>query len=193
MQIETWLSIIGYENLYDVSNLGRIRNARNGKVRVLTPNKLGYPTICLTKAKCKARLFRVHRLVAIAFIPNPENKPHINHIDGNSSNSNVNNLEWCTHVENMEHAKHMGLFKGKKGSSNNRAIMTEDMVLKSGILREQKMSYIKIAYILLQEFNVKISPQAINNALLGKNWSHLKLKNFRVYEEENKRNRIPIK
>lgn len=57
----------------------------------------------------------VHRLVAIAFIPNPENKSDVNHIDGNKSNNHVSNLEWCTHKENMAHGKRLKLFKPGPG------------------------------------------------------------------------------
>lgn len=66
----------------------------------------GYPRI-----KFHSKRYSVHRLVAMAFIPNPENKPEVNHIDGNKTNNNVGNLEWVTHSENVKHAVRTGLWK----------------------------------------------------------------------------------
>jgi len=70
----------------------------------------GYYYVCLSK-NGKVRKFKVNRLVAQAFIPNPDNKPFVNHIDGDKLNNNVNNLEWCTQSENMLHAYKYGLRK----------------------------------------------------------------------------------
>ncbi len=104
---EQWLPIDGYETLYEVSNLGKVRN-KHGKLikgfHQLKPSGLGYWRTTLTK-KQKGKHFQTHRLVAAAFIPNPENKPQVNHIDYNSINNNVENLEWCTASENERHSR----------------------------------------------------------------------------------------
>lgn len=119
---EIWKDISGYEGLYQVSNFGRIKSYHRGKTSVLagTPNN-GYIRIRLCKDGIRGNLILIHRLVCVAFIPNPENKPCVNHIDGNPSNNNVNNLEWCTSSENELHS-HRVLKKpttkywlGKKG------------------------------------------------------------------------------
>lgn len=95
--IEEWRDIVGYEGLYEVSNLGRVR--RNGKI--LKPSKVrhGYLQIALYKNGIYKR-FYIHRLVAYAFIPNPNSYPEVNHRDEDKTNNTVDNLEWCTHEYN---------------------------------------------------------------------------------------------
>ena len=107
---EEWKPIKGFEGLYEVSNTGKIRSLHFGKTRILSPGKdlQRYLHLVLCKDKVKKE-FLVHRLVASAFIPNPNNKPEVNHIDGNKSNNNVDNLEWCTRECNMRHACHNGI------------------------------------------------------------------------------------
>jgi hypothetical protein len=97
---EVWLQINDYDN-YEVSNIGNVRNKKTG--RILRPaNKGGYLIIGLYK-NSKSKIFQVHRLVTSAFIPNPENKPQINHLDKNRSNNNIENLQWTTALENNIH------------------------------------------------------------------------------------------
>lgn len=108
MEKEIWKPVVGYENRYQVSNLGNIKslNYRGTSVPgLLKPVKLklGYLQIS-TWADGKQYNATIHRLVAEAFIPNPENKPCINHIDGNKLNNRVENLEWCTDSENKVHS-----------------------------------------------------------------------------------------
>ena len=114
--MEIWKDIKGYEGLYCVSNLGNIKSIKravtysNGiisvfKERILIQEtiNINYKRVTLSKNNSASR-FQVHRLVALYFIPNPENKPCVNHIDGNASNNNVKNLEWCTYSENERHS-----------------------------------------------------------------------------------------
>lgn len=122
---EVWKDVKGYEGYYQVSNLGNIKSleriiensgTRTGyykiKERILKPrenkNRNGYYELSLRKDG-KEKRFKVHRLVACAFIENPYNKPEVNHIDGNKSNNCVSNLEWTTSKENKEHAWNIGL------------------------------------------------------------------------------------
>ena len=102
----------GYEEHYGVDRFGNVYSLKGGKVvkRTLSLNKSGYYYVSL-KDNDKIKNARVHRLVAEAFIPNPENKPYINHIDGNKTNNCVDNLEWCTPSENSRHALSKGLLK----------------------------------------------------------------------------------
>lgn len=111
---EIWKPIIGYENYYEVSNLGRVRRIKAahgtqiGRILNGMLDSDGYLNVCLTANK-NQKWFLVHRLVAQAFLPNPENKPTVNHIDGNKQNNSVSNLEWCTQKENIAHAWRTGL------------------------------------------------------------------------------------
>lgn len=107
-KIEEWKRISGYEDIYEVSSFGRVRNVlRNNNILKGGSYPNLYNFVCLSKNKIKANLM-IHRLVAIAFIPNPNNKPQVNHKDGNKRNNNVSNLEWVTCSENLKHAVDIG-------------------------------------------------------------------------------------
>ncbi len=110
---EIWKDIEGYDG-YKISNYGRVHTYRYGrdKIKKTVYDKYGYPYTVLFN-KDGGKRFLVHRLVAQAFIPNPNNKPQVNHIDGNPNNSYYNNLEWCTAKENIKHAIDIGLIKRK--------------------------------------------------------------------------------
>lgn len=109
--MEMWKEIPGTEGQYQISNYGKVRTVKTG--RVLTPaiDERGYERVCLFKYD-RERRYKVHRLVAITFIPNPDNKPQVNHKDGNKRNNFVDNLEWVTNEENMRHANATGLREG---------------------------------------------------------------------------------
>lgn len=115
MTVEIWKDIPEFENLYQVSNLGNVRSSR-GKVQKLQITKFGYLRATLHKQR-KEKKMHSHRLVALAFIPNPENKIEVNHIDGNKQNNHVENLEWNSKSENISHAFKIGL-KNNNGSKN---------------------------------------------------------------------------
>lgn len=106
---EEWKKIIDFDD-YEISSYGRIRNIKTGNIKKVSTGRRGYPVVSLRKNK-KTHLKTIHRLIAIAFIPNEGKKNQINHIDGNKGNFNIDNLEWCTAKENLEHARRTGLHK----------------------------------------------------------------------------------
>ena len=112
--MEEWKKIDDYEN-YEISSFGQVRSLNYNKVKILicSEDTDGYLRIGLYK-NSKGKTFRIHRLVATAFIPNPENKSQVNHIDGNKQNNRLENLEWNTAIENIIHAYKTGLKKDNK-------------------------------------------------------------------------------
>lgn len=126
--MEMWKQIKGYEGLYEVSNLGnvksvtrKVRDSNNGREFTVTGKILKHNKTKVTERHPNARVavelwkenkrkrMMVHRLVSEAFIPNPQGKQQINHIDGNPLNNNVENLEWVTNGENLKHAYSLNL------------------------------------------------------------------------------------
>ena len=99
---ELWKDIKGYEGLYQVSNFGRIKRVTTGRILKGRKNKGDYLIVELSKNNIASGK-TIHRLVAQAFIPNPENKPQVNHIDEDKTNNMVSNLEWMTAKENNNH------------------------------------------------------------------------------------------
>lgn len=126
---ECWKPIKNYEYLYEVSNKGYIRNVKTKKVLCNVKNNKGYAVVTLVKNKTHTQ-YSVHRLVAEHFLDNPFNYPVINHIDSDTMNASVDNLEWCTQSHNIKHAYNTGRKKvtisilGKRGvkSPNSRAV-----------------------------------------------------------------------
>ena len=124
---EEWRDVVGYEGLYQVSNLGRVKSFKKDKAKILksNPGIGGYLRVVLCKDFKNKNRF-VHVLVAKAFIPNPDNKPQVNHIDGDKTNNRVENLEWMTCSENIHHAFANGL--RKSGCKHFRAKLTAKQV-----------------------------------------------------------------
>lgn len=127
--MEVWKDIAGYDGMYQVSNLGRVRSHgrycqnrynkvwRPGRILSASKGNKGYLTVvlCLNNTR---RTVKVHRLVASAFIENTENKEQVNHINGNKQDNRVVNLEWCSQSENMTHAWETGL-QGRTHKKND--------------------------------------------------------------------------
>jgi len=105
--MEKWKKVEHLDK-YLISNKGRLKNEKTGRILKTKVNKRGY--LCNTiSVNGKIMVVKIHRLIAISFIPNPENKITVNHIDGNKTNNNINNLEWATYSENNLHAYLIGI------------------------------------------------------------------------------------
>ncbi|QMW05320.1 NUMOD4 domain-containing protein [Spirosoma foliorum] len=177
---EVWKDIPGYEGRYQASNLGRIKSLarvavmgghgqcfKEVKEKVLNPGihkSSGYRFVGLNGRKTKTP---VHRAIAKTFIPNPDNKPFINHIDGNKINNRVENLEWCTAKENVRHAIAMGL-TNVSGVNQPTAQINDDIVRQMrAMYKETNMTYREIA----NHFGV--IRQLAERVITGYTWKHV--------------------
>lgn len=171
---EIWKDIAGYEGYYQISDTGRVKSLKRAKRRVEDrilvqwDNKNGYFICTLNKPLTKKTTPKVHRLVAQAFIPNPADKPQVNHIDGNTKNNSVSNLEWVTNSENQKHAvKRIG--RCYVGNNSPARKLTETQVLEIRSIKRVKKqpSYKEIGK------RYGVSYGAIAAIRQGNNWKHL--------------------
>ena len=178
MQKEIWKDIEGYEGLYQVSNFGRVKSLDR-----YIPHSLGGNAFVKEKVlSCESKKYRykrvslysdggstgclIHRLVAKAFIPNPENKPYVNHLDGNRLNNKASNLEWCTAKENTHHAIENGLQRVKGEFQTNSKFTPKDILDIRKMLDEGRTSR-----SIAEDYDVHES--TISLIKIGKHWSHI--------------------
>ena len=129
--MENFVSIKGFEGRYSISISGKIKNDITGYILNPCSLKSGYNSVKFRVDKNKYKDFYIHRLIAIHFIPNPENKKEVNHINGNRHDNRIENLEWVTKSENALHAYRIGLnySNPKKGEDWYAANVTNEIVL----------------------------------------------------------------
>jgi hypothetical protein len=176
---ETWRDIVNYEGIYKISNKGNVkslarfrRNGINGKYkqkeRILKPGQYSndYYFVYLCD-NSKKKSCSIHRLIALAFIPNPLNKPHINHINGIRTDNKIENLEWCTRSENQLHAIKIGT-KNDYGSKSNFSKLRESDVLE---IRRLKKMLLKSNKELAKNYKVTVSN--IEYIIARKSWKHI--------------------
>lgn len=166
---ELWKDVKGFEGLYQVSNLGNVKRLISQRVfaeRLIgrTIDRYGYVKRVLSKDG-KNNHFTEHRLVAIAFIDNPDNKATVNHINGIKTDNRVENLEWNTIIENHQHAIDNGL-KDQKGIKHHKCKLTEEQVLE---IREIGFSQTRMS--LSKKYGV--SRTNILGIIRGKFWKHI--------------------
>lgn len=140
-QVIVWKDVKDYEVEYQVSNFGHVYSIKREKYIKAYMDKDGYLIVGLCKDS-KQKIYKVHRLVAKAFIPNPENKQQVNHIDGDKTNNRVENLEWVTCQENIIHCHEAGLWKPRYGKDHHNfgKHVTEDTKLKMSKNRKGKLN-----------------------------------------------------
>lgn len=139
---EEWRDVKGFEGIYQVSNLGNVRSlsrldARGHSIKgkmlsTNVPIKAGYPCVNLKNGKHKRLAVPIHRLVAENFIPNNDDLPQVNHIDGNKMNNSVDNLEWVSCSDNIRHAVMNNLmpnhYYAYNGETNPRCKLTDNQI-----------------------------------------------------------------
>lgn len=158
-----WKQIRNYN--YEIDENGNVRNIKTGAFRKSFKRKDGYIGIQLYIGKVIN--FQLHRLIAEAFIPNPESKSYVNHKDSNRSNNSLENLEWVTFEENVKHGYIYGN-ASNKGSKNGFSILTEEIVIEIRKKRqEEKISYQKLAELY------KVSYGCIAGIIQRTNWKHI--------------------
>lgn len=183
---EIWKDIIGFEGIYQISNFGRIKSLerlvkcgilnsefRIVKERILKPaiNRNGYYKVCL-KHKFINKTLLVHRLIAQAFIPNPENKPTINHINGIKTDNRIVNLEWCTMKENNVHAFATGLKRAHNKSINVGAVNSNAKLKEADVLKiRQLLSDGETLGAIAEKYNVGFT--AIHKIKIGQTWKNV--------------------
>lgn len=156
--------IKGYPN-YIIEVTGHIWSYNRDKYLKHQPHYLGYLQVGLLK-NGKRKTFKVHRLLAEHFIPNPNNYKYINHKDGNKSNNDIGNLEWCTHSQNIQHAYDIGLLVAAKGENHSNSKLTES---------EVKEIRLMTGYFLQKDIAevYGVSSTQVRNIQNNKQWRHI--------------------
>lgn len=181
MKYERWKDIVGYEGFYQISNKGRVRSLDRyvpivrsrsifyiqfvkGRTLKLQTDHYGY-LVANLRRNGRKKENKIHRLIAIAFIPNPHNKPVINHKDGTKTNNSIRNLEWCTQADNLRHAIRTGLITKNYGNRNYTKLSKSDVLKIDRLLKTTGLTYMQIAT------KYGVSKSAISSISLGMTWS----------------------
>lgn len=153
---------------FEVSIEGQIRNAKTARIYKTHINHEGYEQVCVSLgSRNKKKVFKIHKAIAETFVSNLDNKPEVNHKDGNKTNNHANNLEWTTCSENVRHAYDNGLAKAKQGVDNPWAKLTNEDVV---YIREHYVPYDSLygARALGRKFNV--NKNTIRDVANGKSY-----------------------
>jgi hypothetical protein len=163
--MENWKDVIGYEGLYQVSDMGRVKSIGYGKEKIMKPGtkKIGYCYVILSKDGIK-KSHNIHRLIAIHFLDNPDNEKTINHINGIKTDNRLENLEWCSQSHNIKHAFDNGLKISCKGTNHGSCKLTDQQVLE---IRSSNLKGVELARIY------GVSGTQISYIKRRMNWNHI--------------------
>lgn len=179
---EIWKDITGFEGCYQISNFGNVRrldtkilfkgtlSIRKGREIKTTLNSDKYPTVVLCW-KSLRKTHSVHRLVAMGFIPNPENLPQVNHKDGNKQHNHFNNLEWISPGGNQRHAYEMGL-KSHSENSGMAKLTDEDVIAIKILLKKERVGSDNSVYKQIGEA-FGVTPTTIKWIDKGRTWARI--------------------
>lgn len=159
-----WKQIKNFD--YEINEEGIVRRILSKRIKKSFLRKDGYIGIQLYKSKTKPISFQLHRLIAIAFIPNPNNLPFINHKDSNRQNNDISNLEWCTKQENVIHGYISG-FASNRGSKNGFSKLNEQQVLEIRKKKTEGLTHQQLANL----YNVSYG--CITGIIQRTNWKHI--------------------
>jgi hypothetical protein len=178
-QTEIWKDIPEFQGFYQISNLGRVRSCdryvakhKNGALSLLKGSlkkivyeKNHYPFVDLYKNNKRSKQY-MHRLMAIAFLPNPKNLKEINHIDGNKQNFSPSNLEWCSHIDNCLHAINTKLHDCQ-GEQHHNATLLNETVIKIRELHQSGITQTEIS----KKFSINL--RLVSKIVNRERWKHI--------------------
>ena len=163
--------IKGYEGHYKINEEGEVFTVKHNRIKKLKPriSHDGYVWYNLCK-EGKQKTCRANRLVAETFIPNPDNKPTVNHIDGNKLKNSVSNLEWATRKEKMQHAYKLGLKKPVSGTNQGNSVLTKEQVLE---IRETYKAHSKEFGMIALAKKYNVSEACIKRCAKGETYKNI--------------------
>lgn len=176
---EEWRDVIGYEGYYQVSSIGRIKSLKRKvcnntglreikeQIMVNIADKYGYMCITLSKNR-NIKTIKIHRLVAMAFIENPNNLPQVNHIDENKSNNNVSNLEWCTQKYNINY-----------GSRTEKCSKKVVQILDNKIIKVFNSVNEASRFMNCNKYNISMCCKKKRKTTCGYKWEYLEVENVK--------------
>lgn len=164
--MEIWKSVVGFHK-YECSNIGNVRHIEHKNNIKMITSPSGYQLFSVRQNN-KRYTLKMARVIAIAFIPNPQNYPQVNHRDGNKKNNSVSNLEWCTSKINMRHAFDNKLITPHRGADRWNAMLTDSQVIEILELLKLKVKQRDIAKLF------GISPVTVCNIKYNRTWTHIK-------------------
>lgn len=181
-----WKDIKGYEGIAQVSIDGEVKVfertvlQKNGRKRTFperilsgTKDSSGYVRVGLTDLNGNTKTYRVHRLVAEAFLPNPEGKEHVNHKNSWKDDNRLENLEWVTASENNIHAYTLGHRESRKGTEVPQSKLTDDIALQVYLMANDGVTYKDISKWLHEKHGLSLSKSNVSNIKHKRTWKHI--------------------